>query len=95
LSSLIICSFVISFSKFLSGRNLDYWFLGSSEFVYIDISDGDYGGSFFSDRSFIIVGEFFLAALMYTAVVLYHGDDYWLFVMLRGWAHTYVRVACS
>jgi hypothetical protein len=30
----------------------------------------------FSDRSFIIVGERCLSALMYTVVVLYHGDGY-------------------
>jgi ABC-type sulfate transport system permease component len=47
LSNLIICSFVTSFSKFLFGHNLAYWFLGSSDFVYVDISDGDYGRSFF------------------------------------------------
>jgi len=64
-------------------RNLDYNFLGTSYFVCVDTSDGDYGCSLFSDRS-VIIGECFLLALMYTVVVLYHGDDYWLFLMLRG-----------
>ena len=95
MSILIICSFVTSFSKFLFGRNLDYWFLASSDFVYVDISDDDYGYSLFSDQSFIIVGECFLSALMYTVVVLYHSDDYRFVVMLRAWAYTYGRVACS
>jgi len=59
LLSLIICPFVTSFSEFLFARNLDYWFLGTSYFVYIDISDSEYGGSLFSDWSFIVVGECF------------------------------------
>ena len=90
-----MCSFDTGFSKFLFGHNLDYWFLGSSDFAYVDIADGDYGCSLFSDRTFIVVGECFLSALIYTVVVWYHGDDYWLYVMLRCWACTYVRVACS
>jgi hypothetical protein len=28
-------------------RNLGYWFVGTSYFVYVDVSDGDYGCSFF------------------------------------------------
>jgi hypothetical protein len=62
-------------------RNLDYRFLGTSYFVCVDISDGDRGFSLFSDRS-VIISEYFLSALMYTVVVLHHGDDYWLLMML-------------
>jgi len=51
--------FGTNFNKLLFACNLDYWFLGTSYFVYIDISDGDYGCSLFSDQSFIIVGECF------------------------------------
>ena len=81
--SLIICLSVTAYNKFLFASNLGYWFPGTSYFVYVDISDSEYGCSLFSDRSFIIVGECFLWVLMYTVVVLYHNDDYWLFVMLR------------
>jgi len=42
LLSLIICSFVTSCNKFLFAHNLDYWFLGTSYFVYVDISDHEY-----------------------------------------------------
>jgi hypothetical protein len=79
----MICLFVTSYNKFLFASNLVYWFLGTSYFVYVDILDGEYGCSLFSDQSFIIVGECFLWVLMYTVVVLYHNDDYWLFVMLK------------
>ena len=82
--SLIVCSFVTNYNKFLFAHNLGYWFLGTSYFAYIDISDGECECSLFYDQSFIIVGECFLSALMYTVVVLYQGDDYWLFVI-----HTY------
>jgi len=64
-------------------RNLDYRFLDTSYFVCVDMSDGDCGCSLFSDRS-VIISECFLSALMYTVIVLYHGDDYWLLMMLRG-----------
>ena len=66
-----MCSFGTNFNKFLFARNLDYWFFGTSFFVYIDMSDGDSGCSLFSDRSFIIVGKC-LSALVYTVFVLYH-----------------------
>ena len=72
--SLIICSFVTSYNKFLFARNLGCWFLGTSYLVYGDISDGECECSLFSDQSFIIVGGCFLSALMYTVVVLYQGD---------------------
>jgi len=32
----------------------------------------------------ILSVEVFLSTLMYTVVVLYHGNDYWLFMLLRG-----------
>ena len=35
--------------KFLLECNLDYWFLGTSYFICVDILDGDYGCSLFSD----------------------------------------------
>ena len=51
LLTLIICLFVTSFNNFLFACNLDYWFLGTSYFIYVDILDGDYGCSLYSDRS--------------------------------------------
>ena len=56
---------------------------GTSYFVHVDISDVDYRCSLFCGRSFVIVGECFLSALMYTAVVLYHGDDYYEMVFRK------------
>jgi len=41
LLSLIMRSFIIRFYV-LFARNLAYWFLDTSYFVYADISDGDY-----------------------------------------------------
>jgi hypothetical protein len=38
----------------------------------------------FCDRSLLLSVNVFLSALMYKAVVLCHGDDYWLVRLLRG-----------
>ena len=62
LLSLTVRPFVTNFRKFLFACNLDYWFLGASYFVFVDISDGDNGGSLCCDRSFII-GECFLISI--------------------------------
>jgi hypothetical protein len=59
LSSLVICSFVTSFSKLLFAINLEYWFLGTSDFVCVDISDGD--------RMFL----FLIGGLLLSANMLY------------------------
>jgi hypothetical protein len=75
LLSLTVRPFVTSFRKFLFARNVDYWFLGTSYSVHVYISDGDYGCSLYFDRSYVIVGEYILAALMYTVVVSYHSVD--------------------
>jgi len=58
LLSLTVRPSVTSFRKFLFACNLNYWFLGTSYFVYVDISDGDCGFPLCCDRSFI-VGEYF------------------------------------
>ena len=64
-------------TSFSLARNLVYCSLGAYYFVHVDISDCDYGCTLCSDRRFFTVGESFLSALTYSAVVLHHGDDYY------------------